>query len=115
MALDQMKCEPCRGGVPTLTNKEIDFYYSQLLNWSVVEKDGIKRLEKSFKFEDFAQALDFTNKVGKLAEEEGHHPDILIEWGKATVSWWTHKIEGLHKNDFIMASKTDSLYPRKIG
>jgi 4a-hydroxytetrahydrobiopterin dehydratase len=75
----------------------------------VVEKNGIKRLEKSFKFKDFAEALAFTNKVGKMAEKEGHHPDILTEWGKVTVSWWTHKINGLHKNDFVMAAKTDSL------
>jgi 4a-hydroxytetrahydrobiopterin dehydratase len=74
-----------------------------------VEKDGIKRLERSFLFDDFAQALAFTNKVGQIAEEEGHHPDILTEWGRVTVSWWTHKIGGLHKNDFIMAAKTDNL------
>lgn len=107
-----MKCEPCRGGVPVLTDVEIDQFYRQLQLWSVVEKEGIKRLERSFRFEDFAQALAFTNKVGMLAEEEGHHPDILTEWGKATVSWWTHKIGGLHKNDFIMAAKTDLLFQK---
>lgn len=74
-----------------------------------MKKDGIKRLEKSFKFKDFAEALAFTNKVGKIAEKEGHHPDILTEWGRVTVSWWTHKIKGLHRNDFIMAAKTDAL------
>lgn len=109
MSLDEMKCVPCRGGVPTLTDAEINQYYKQLQSWSVVEKGGIKRLEKSFKFKDFAEALAFTNKVGKLAEKEGHHPDILTEWGKVTVSWWTHAIKGLHKNDFIMAAKTDAL------
>jgi 4a-hydroxytetrahydrobiopterin dehydratase len=104
------KCVPCRGGVPALSDSEIDLYYNQLQHgWSVVEKDGIKRLEKSFKFEDFAEALQFTVMIGELAEAEGHHPDILTEWGKATVSWWTHKIKGLHKNDFIMASKTDMI------
>jgi len=77
----------------------------------VVEKDGIKRLERSFDFEDFVGALAFTNNVGELAEREGHHPDILTEWGRVTVSWWTHKIGGLHKNDFIMAAKTDALIP----
>jgi 4a-hydroxytetrahydrobiopterin dehydratase len=96
--------------MPTLTNEEIDLFYNQLKKkWSVVEKDGIKRLEKSFKFKDFAQALAFSNKVGEIAETEGHHPDILTEWGKATVSWWTHKINGLSKNDFIMAAKTDAV------
>ena len=109
MSLDEMKCVPCRGGVPTLTDAEIDQYYKQLQSWSVVEKDGIKRLERSFKFNDFAEALAFTNKVGEIAEKEGHHPDILTEWGRVTVSWWTHKIKGLHKNDFIMAAKTDAL------
>ena len=110
MGLDEMKCEPCRGGMPTLTDEEIDQFYRQLQLWSVVEKEGIKRLERAFKFDDFAQALMFTNRVGEIAEEEGHHPDILTEWGKVTVSWWTHKIGGLHRNDFIMASKTDKLY-----
>jgi len=109
MALDEMKCEPCCGGIPPLTAVEIDEFYHQLQSWSVVEKDGIKRLEKSFKFKDFSEALAFTNKVGKIAEREGHHPDILTEWGKVTVSWWTHKIKGLHRNDFIMAAKTDAL------
>jgi 4a-hydroxytetrahydrobiopterin dehydratase len=109
MSLENDKCVPCRGGVPTLSDEEIDLYYRQLQSWSVVEMDGIKRLQKSFQFEDFAEALAFTNKVGEIAEKEGHHPDILTEWGKVTVSWWTHKIKGLHKNDFIMAAKTDAL------
>ena len=109
MLLDEMKCEPCRGGVPILTDTEIDQYYHELQRWSVVERNGIKRLERSFDFKDFAEALAFTNKVGELAEREGHHPDILTEWGRVTVTWWTHKIKGLHKNDFIMAAKTDAL------
>jgi 4a-hydroxytetrahydrobiopterin dehydratase len=110
-SLEKDKCVPCRGGVPTLTDSETDLYYSQLQKgWSVAEREGTKRLEKSFKFNDFAEALAFTNKVGKVAEEQGHHPDILTEWGKVTVSWWTHKIKGLHKNDFVMAAKTDALY-----
>ena len=75
----------------------------------MVERDGIKRLERVFKFKDFAEALAFTNKVGQIAEEEGHHPSILTEWGRVTVTWWTHKIKGLHRNDFIMATKTDRL------
>ena len=109
MSLEDDKCVPCRGGVPTLSDEEIDLYYRQLESWSVVERDGIRRLEKSFKFNDFAEALAFTNKVGEIAEKEGHRPDILTEWGKVTISWWTHKIDGLHKNDFIMAAKTDAL------
>lgn len=110
MSLDEMKCEPCRRGAPILSDAEIDKYYRRLLQlWSVEERDGIKRLVRSFDFKDFAEALAFTNKVGELAEREGHHPDILTEWGKVTVTWWTHKIKGLHKNDFIMAAKTDAL------
>jgi len=107
--LNKEKCVPCQGGMATLTNKEIDLYYKQLQSWSVVENGNIKRLEKSFKFKDFAEALAFTNKVGELAESEGHHPGILTEWGHVKVSWWTHAIKGLHKNDFIMAAKTDLL------
>jgi 4a-hydroxytetrahydrobiopterin dehydratase len=76
----------------------------------VYEKDGIKRLERTFKFKNFVQALEFTNQVGGLAEEEGHHPALLTEWGRVTVTWWTHKIKGLHRNDFIMAAKTDKQY-----
>ena len=109
--LENGKCVPCKGGVPTLSDSEINKFSSQLQKgWQVMEKDGIKRLEKSFKFNDFAGALAFTNRIGKEAEIQGHHPDILTQWGRTTVIWWTHKINGLHKNDFIMASKTDELY-----
>jgi 4a-hydroxytetrahydrobiopterin dehydratase len=112
MELDKMKCVPCQGGVSTLTDSEIAQLHPQVSLWSVVKRgnDGIKRLERSFDFENFAEALAFTNKVGEIAEKEGHHPDILTEWGKVTVMWWTHKINGLHQNDFVMAAKTDSLY-----
>jgi 4a-hydroxytetrahydrobiopterin dehydratase len=75
-----------------------------------VELDGIQRLRRAFSFGDFAQALEFTKKVGELAEEERHHPALLTEWGRTTVTSWTHKINGLHRNDFIMAAKTDELY-----
>jgi 4a-hydroxytetrahydrobiopterin dehydratase len=81
------------------------------MNWSIVERDGIKRIERSFKFKNFEETLLFTNKIGKMAEEEGHHPSILTEWGRVTVTWWTHKINGLHRNDFIMAAKSDQLLP----
>ncbi len=78
--------------------------------WAVVEREGVPRLERTFSFRNFADALRFTNRVGELAEEEGHHPALLTEWGKVTVVWWTHKIRGLHRNDFVMAAKTDRLY-----
>ena len=75
----------------------------------IIEVDGIKRLTRTYEFADFAAALAFTNKVGSVAEQEGHHPEILTGWGKVTVSWWTHKIHALHVNDFIMAAKTNAL------
>jgi 4a-hydroxytetrahydrobiopterin dehydratase len=109
-ALTEMKCVPCRGGEPTVTDAETAELHPQVAQWQVVERNGIKQLERVFKFSNFVQALAFTNKVGDLAEEEGHHPALLTEWGKVTVTWWTHKIKGLHRNDFIMASKTDELF-----
>jgi 4a-hydroxytetrahydrobiopterin dehydratase len=108
--LSEMKCTACRGDEPTLTDDEIAELRLQVPEWQVVEREGIKRLERVFKFANFAQALEFTNKVGERAEEEGHHPALLTEWGKVTVSWWTHKIGGLHQNDFIMAARTGELY-----
>lgn len=110
--LAQMKCKACRGGEPTLKDVEIAQLHQQVPDWSITESkdDGISRLNRSFKFRDFAEALAFTNKVGKIAEKQGHHPDILLEWGKVKVTWWTHAIKGLHRNDFIMAAKTDELY-----
>lgn len=104
-----MKCVACRGDEPSATDVEIVRYQSQVPEWRIVERDGIKRLERTFKFKNFAQAVAFTNRVAALAEEEGHHPAILTEWGKVTITWWTHKIKGLHRNDFIMAAKTDRL------
>jgi 4a-hydroxytetrahydrobiopterin dehydratase len=82
---------------------------TQVPEWDLVEEDGVKRLQRVFKFRNFAAALDFTNQVGEIAEEEGHHPIITLTWGRATVTWYTHKIEGLHDNDFIMAAKTNEL------
>lgn len=109
-ALYNQQCVPCRGGVPTLTTDEIMAYKPQVPDWRVIERKGILRLERSFKFKNFAQALTFTDRVGALAEAEGHHPAILTEWGRVTLTWWTHKIRGLHDNDFIMAAKSDQVY-----
>jgi 4a-hydroxytetrahydrobiopterin dehydratase len=103
------KCEACRKGAPTVTEEEKADLLPQIPEWRVVEREGIERLERVYTFPDFVQALDFTNRVGRIAEEEGHHPAVLLEWGKATVGWWTHKIGGLHRNDFIMAARTDQL------
>jgi 4a-hydroxytetrahydrobiopterin dehydratase len=82
---------------------------AQVPDWAVLEEDGVKRLQRTFRFRNFVAALDFTNRVGGIAEEEGHHPVITLTWGRATVTWYTHKINGLHDNDFIMAAKTDEL------
>jgi len=108
--LAQLKCTACRGGDPTVTDAEIAEFKPQVPEWKIIEVYGIKRLWRVFKFKDFVSALAFTNKVGELVESEGHHPAILTEWGKVTVTWWTHKIRGLHRNDFIMAARTDELY-----
>jgi 4a-hydroxytetrahydrobiopterin dehydratase len=108
--LTQMKCVACSKDAPMVTDEEIAEFQPQVAEWEVVELDGIKRLRRVFSFDDFAQALEFTNKVGELAEDEGHHPAMLTEWGKTTVTWWTHKIRGLHRNDFVMAAKADVLY-----
>jgi len=93
-----------------VTDAEIAEFHPQVSDLEIVELDGIRRLRRVLLFDDFAQALEFTKKVGELAEEEGHHPALLTEWGRTTVTWWTHKIKGLHRNDLIMAAKTDELY-----
>jgi len=107
--LVQMKCTAYRGDEPALTDAEIEELKPQVPEWQVVERDSAKQLERSFGFGNFAQALEFTNRVGEQAEKEGHHPALLTEWGRVTVTWWTHKIGGLHQNDFVMAAKTDEL------
>jgi 4a-hydroxytetrahydrobiopterin dehydratase len=108
-----MKCVACQNGEPVVTEAKITEYEPLIPDWKIVESAGVRRLERVFAFKDFAQALVFTNRVGELAEAEGHHPAILTEWGQVTVTWWTHKIRGLHHNDFIMAAKTDAIYEEK--
>ncbi|HYK86520.1 MAG TPA: 4a-hydroxytetrahydrobiopterin dehydratase [Ktedonobacteraceae bacterium] len=108
--LTQMTCVACRKGEPTVTDAEIAEFQPQIPDWQIIEVDGIQRLQRVFTFSNFVDALAFTNKIGALAEAAGHHPALLTEWGKTTVTWWTHKIRGLHRNDFIMAAKTDEVY-----
>jgi 4a-hydroxytetrahydrobiopterin dehydratase len=105
--LAERKCVPCEGGVEPASDDEIAGLRRQVPDWKVIEVDGVKRLERKFFFPDFATALDFTNRVGALAEAEGHHPMLTTEWAKVTVTWWTHAIGGLHENDFVMAAKAD--------
>jgi len=107
--LHRMKCVACRGGEPTLTDSEIKDLNPQIPEWHVIEIDGVKRLERIYKMKNFIDAIAFTNKIGLISEKEDHHPLIVTEYGKVTVQWWTHKIKGLHQNDFIMAAKTDTL------
>jgi 4a-hydroxytetrahydrobiopterin dehydratase len=104
-ALAGETCVPCRGGVPPLTSEEIAPLLRELGNgWQVM---NAHHLEKEFKFPDFAQALAFTNRVGAIAEEAGHHPDIYLGWGKVRITIWTHKIDGLSRSDFVLAAKLD--------
>jgi 4a-hydroxytetrahydrobiopterin dehydratase len=107
--LTQQKCEACTADSQPVSQDEIKQLKPQIPDWELIDADGQKRLKRTYKFDDFQSALDFTNKVGAAAEEEGHHPALLTEYGKTTVTWWTHAISGLHKNDFIMAAKTDEI------
>jgi len=108
-SLASEKCVACRRDAPQVTAAEIEELRPQVPDWELAERDGVPRLERVLRFANFAEALAFTNSVGVLAEAEGHHPALLTEWGWVTVTWWTHKIHGLHRNDFVMAAKTDSL------
>ena len=107
--LSQASCEVCRIGAPTVSDTEANELLSQLPDWNLINVDGINQLQRVFKFKNFATAMTFANKVADIAEAEGHHPSILVEWGQATVTWWSHSIKGLHNNDFVMAAKTDTL------
>jgi 4a-hydroxytetrahydrobiopterin dehydratase len=104
--LADKRCVPCRGGVPPLKGGELTALAAQVPEWSVLEEH---HLERSFRFKNFAEALHFTNQIGALAEEQGHHPDILLAWGKVGVRIWTHKIDGLTESDFVLAAKIDRL------
>ena len=105
--LASRECVPCKGGIPPLKGKQLEDLLNELgAGWSVVDEH---HLEKAFRFDDFREALEFTQKVGELAESIGHHPDILLTWGKCCVTVWTHKIDGLAEADFIFAAKVDAL------
>jgi len=105
--LAKKECVPCSGGVPPLKGSELEVLRRQLVEgWAVADEH---HLEKEYQFDDFRQALDFTNKVGEMAEDQNHHPDILLAWGKVKVTIWTHKIDGLTESDFVFAAKADAL------
>ncbi|MEN8136447.1 MAG: 4a-hydroxytetrahydrobiopterin dehydratase [Thermodesulfobacteriota bacterium] len=107
--LKELTCEACRVGAPQATPDEIADFMPQIPEWEILVVDEEKRLRRTYNFKNFSKALSFTNQVGEIAEAAGHHPVIITEWGQVTVSWWTHKIKGLHLNDFVMAAKTDRL------
>ncbi|UDL03383.1 4a-hydroxytetrahydrobiopterin dehydratase [Marinobacter sp. CA1] len=107
--LKEQACEACRADAPKVSGAERSALLKEVPDWEVVELDGELQLRRAFKLANFADALAFANRIGDLAEAEGHHPALLVEWGKVTVRWWTHKIGGLHRNDFIMAARTDAL------
>ncbi len=108
--LSQMHCVKITAATPKLTAEEAASYIKNLPGWKIYEKEGEPRLEKTFKFENFDLALAFTNLVAAAAIQEDHHPALLTEWGRVTVTWWTHRIRGLHLNDFIMAARTERLF-----
>lgn len=107
--LAQERCVACRRSAPRVTPAEVAELKPQIPDWTIYEVGGVPRLERIFRFRDFKSALAFTARVGELAEAEGHHPVLVTEWGRVSVMWWTHAIDGLHRNDFVMAAKTDQL------
>lgn len=109
-SLSQQECEACRADAPPVSDAELEELMPDIPDWNIAEVDGIPQLSRSFDFKNFAEAMAFANRVGDIAERAGHHPAILAEWGRVTVTWWTHKIRGLHRNDLIMAARTDELY-----
>lgn len=108
--LSEVKCVPCEGEAVALSDAEIAELTEELPEWEVEFRDEIPQLERRFTFKNFRKALAFTNQIGELAEEAGHHPALLTEWGKVTVTWWSHSLKGLHKNDFVMAARTDKAF-----
>ena len=108
--LSKQSCEACRADAPLVSDAELKELLPAIPDWKVVAVDGVMQLTREFEFADFAQAMAFSNRVGELAEAENHHPAILTEWGRVTVNWWTHKIRGLHRNDLILAARTDLVY-----
>lgn len=108
--LTEQKCVACRADAPRVTDDELPDLIKLIPDWQPITEESILQLSRVFDFKDYSLSLGFVNKIALLAEEEDHHPAILLEWGKVRVTWWSHKIGGLHKNDFIAAAKTDLIY-----
>lgn len=102
-------CDACRADAPKVSDAELAVLLRAIPDWIPVSDQNILKLQRQFSFTDFISAMAFANRVAELAEQVGHHPDLLVQWGKTTVTWYTHKIGGLHKTDFIMAARTDRL------
>ena len=113
--LTQEKCVACRRDSPAVTDQEVKELYPHVSEWGLINEDEIRKLDRTFRFDNFQDALNFTTAVGDLAEAEGHHPRLITEWGRVRVTWWTHKIRNLHRNDFLMAAKSDSLYQQALS
>ena len=103
-------CVACQPDAPKATKEKINEFLNNYLEWELIEDNQVPQLKRIYKFNDYTGAVDFTKKITDISEKEKHHPSILLEWGKVTVRWWTHKIKGLHENDFIMSAKTDEIY-----
>ena len=108
--LKDKECEACRPGAPLASQEEIDAMLPEVPDWNIIDDNGIRKLVRTYSFANFTEALAFTMKVGELAEEVGHHPSLLTEWGKVTVIFFSKKIKGLHVTDFIMAARSDAIY-----
>lgn len=108
--LSKQNCEACRADAPKISDEDLKTLMPNIPDWSILVVEGVMQLSREFVFSNFEQAMAFSNRVGEIAEAEDHHPAILTEWGKVTVTWWSHKIKGLHRNDLIMAARTDEVY-----
>jgi 4a-hydroxytetrahydrobiopterin dehydratase len=110
MSLAQEFCEACQPTSPMVTDEERKQLKPEIPEWEEIEVNGVPRLRRTYRLDGWMPAVEFTNRVAAIAEEQDHHPQIRLEWGKVTVSWWTHAIKGLHRNDFIMAARTDTVF-----
>lgn len=108
--LSQAQCIPCPPGTAKLPSSERERLIAEIPGWTLATQEGVMQLEKSFRFHNFVEAIEFANQVGKIAEQEQHHPTLLVEWGHVKITWWTHSINGLHINDFIMSARTSQIY-----
>ncbi len=108
--LSKQNCEACRADAPKISDDDLKMLMPNIPDWNIIVVDSVMQLSREYEFKNFEQAMAFSNRVGEIAEAEDHHPAILTEWGKVTVTWWSHKIRGLHRNDLIMAARTDEVY-----